>query len=367
MGNNLYLKRLTIPVLIISLLVFFVVPISPARAANVTGLSDTLDTLVQNVAANHTILFVTPTGVESSTDTITIDFTDLGMGSVAFGDIDLAEDDDGNCDGPWTDKTLAATAAAGTWGAAIASSVLTLTAPTDAASGEITAGRCVQIQIGTNAAGGSNQFTNPNNTNTHVFAIAGTFGDSGKFALDFVADDSVLVTGVVDSAITFSISDTDVGFGTLDSSQATYATADGTGTTSAPVVTSGAHELVVTTNATGGYVVTYNTAATLTSGSDTITATTGITNDLNGTPGTEEFGLAAATANDATIAAGYDYTGSASTSDWDFVSGSAQTLFSETGPTNTETVDVFYLANIAGTTEAGTYTTTFTYTATGTF
>ncbi|USN53362.1 MAG: hypothetical protein H6760_04330 [Candidatus Nomurabacteria bacterium] len=352
------LQKIQIAILIAVFVTVLSFPARPVFAANLTSISDTLNTLTQAVDANHEIYFVTPTGVDASTDTITIDFTDFTTTSVAFGDIDLAVDDDAACDGSWSDKTLAASAAAGTWGAAIASDVLTLTPPTDASSGEITAGRCVQIQIGSNASGGSNQINNPNDTSTHVVEIAGNFGDSGKFALDFVGDDSVNVTATVDPSITFAISDTTVGFGTLSSSAATYATGDTNGSSSD---SADAHTLAVSTNATDGWAITYN-GATLTSGSDTISVAS-INNDANGTPGSEEFGLSITTDGDATIATGYAH----GDPDWTFVASTTTTIISETVPTNTETIGVRYLANIAAITEAGLYTTDITYIATATF
>jgi hypothetical protein len=349
-------------ILAIFMLVFVLAPpYQKAQAANLTSISDTLSTLVSNVDANHTILFVTPTGVQASTDTITIDFTDFTTTSVAFGDIDLAEDDDAACDGTWTDKTLAATAAAGTWGAAIAADVLTLTPPTDATTGEIDAGFCVQVQIGTNAAGGTNQIDNPNDTNAHTIEIDGVFGDDGQYSLDFVADDTVNVTSTVDPSITFAISDTTIGFGTLDASNPRWANAAATGSGTDVA----AHTISIGTNATDGYIVTYN-GATLTSGSDTITVAS-ITDDENGTQGSEEFGFGFSTSGDATIAAAYDHNATPASRDWAFVAATTTTIASETVPTATETISAFYLSNIAANTEAGTYTTDITYIATATF
>ncbi|MFA6943754.1 MAG: hypothetical protein WC266_02585 [Patescibacteria group bacterium] len=355
-------KRLLISGLILAFVTALTLPLpQTAHAANLTSLSDTLSTLTQNVAANHTILFVTPTGVQATADTITIDLTDFTVGTVDYTDIDLAEDNDGACDGTWTDKTLAAVAGAGEWGAAFAAAVLTLTPPTDAASGEIDAGYCVQVEIGTNAASGNAQLTSPNDTNTHVIELAGNFGDDGKYAVDFVADDSVAVSATVDPTMTFAISDTDIGFGTLSASAATWATDDAAG--SATDVA--AHTLALSTNATDGYAITYN-GATLTSGSDTISVAT-ISNNADGTPTTEEFAMGFSTDGDATIAAAYDHNATPGSRDWAFVASTTTTIASELGPTATETISAFYLANIAAVTEAGIYTTSVTYIATATF
>ncbi|MBU2229519.1 hypothetical protein KJ810_03885 [Patescibacteria group bacterium] len=364
MNNSHFIAIKKIASIIVIFMLVFVLapPYKTAQAANLTSIEDTLSTLVSSADANHTIYFVTPTGVESSTDTITIDFTDFTTTSVVFGDIDLAEDDDGGCDGSWTQKTLAGSAGAGVWGAAIATDVLTLTPPTDASAGEIDAGYCVQVEIGTHAAGpGTNQINNPADTSAHTLEIAGNFGDTGQFSLDFVADDTVNVTSTVDPSITFAISDTTIGFGTLSASAARWATAD----TAGSATDTAAHTISIGTNATDGYVVTYN-GATLTSGSDTITVAS-ITDNADGTQGNEEFGFGFSTSGDATIASAYDHNATPANRDWAFVASTTTTIASEIIPTATETISAFYLSNIAADTEAGTYTTDITYIATATF
>ncbi|MFA6272531.1 MAG: hypothetical protein WC693_05530 [Patescibacteria group bacterium] len=358
------IKKIGVSLLIFSL-TFIYFPIRVANAANLTKVTDTLSTLTSNAVANHTITFVTPTGVEANADTITIDLTDFTIGSVDYTDIDLAVDGDANCNGAWTDKTLAAANNTGVWGATITSSVLTLDAPTDAAAGEITAGVCVQVEIGLNATSGvagNAQLTNPNDANSHVFEIAGVFGDTGQYALDFVADDSVNVTATVDPSITFAISDTAIGFGDLVSANARFATSDATGS---DTDSAAAHTLSVGTNATDGYIVTYY-GTTLTSSGDTISVAA-ISNDENGTAGTEQFAMGFSTDGNTTIPAGYDHNATAGSRDWTFVASTLTTIASETAPTATETISAFYLANIAADTEAGSYSTDITYIATATF
>ncbi|MFA6525101.1 MAG: hypothetical protein WCT33_02385 [Patescibacteria group bacterium] len=351
-----------VSIIVIFLLVFVLTPpYHTTYAASLTKISDTLSTLTQNVVADHTILFVTPTGVQADADTITIDLTDFTVGTVDYTDIDLAVDADANCDGAWTDKTLAAANGAGVWGATFTGAVLTLDAPTDAAAGEITAGVCVQVQIGTNASGGNAQLQSPNDTSSHTMEIAGTFGDTGQFAIDFVSDDSVNITSTVDPSITFAISDTTIGFGTLSASAARWATAD----TAGSATDTAAHTISIGTNATDGYIVTYN-GATLTSSGDTITVAS-ITNDADGTQGAEQFGMGFSTNGDSTIAAAYDHNATAGNRDWAFVASTTTTIASELVPTASETISAFYLANIAADTEAGSYNTDITYIATATF
>jgi hypothetical protein len=219
------------------------------------------------------------------------------------------------------------------------------------------------VLIGTNAAGGNAQFTNPNDTNTHSFDIAGTFGDTGSFAIDFVADETVNVTAVVDPSITFAISDTAIGFGTLTTANARFATADAAGS---DTDSAAAHTLTVATNATSGYAITY-LGATLTSGADTISVAT-VSNDADGTPGVaEQFAMGFSAADNATIAAGYDHNATPGNRDWNFVAATTTTIASEAGPTDSEAISAFYLANVVGSTEAGNYSTNIAYIATATF
>ncbi|PIR47770.1 hypothetical protein COV06_02130 [Candidatus Uhrbacteria bacterium CG10_big_fil_rev_8_21_14_0_10_50_16] len=174
--------------------------IAPVQASILTSATLQLSTHAISTIADHTFAFVTPSGVESSTDTLIVDYaTGFSLGSVAFGDIDLAVDDDGACDGPWGDKTLASSAGAGTWGASVAGQIITFTAPTDAALGEITAGRCVQIQVGTHASGGVNQVTNPGSAASYEVDVYGTFGDHALYAVGITGTSGLPVTAVVSS------------------------------------------------------------------------------------------------------------------------------------------------------------------------
>ncbi len=333
---------------------FYLLFASQANAAGLTNKSDTMSRLQDNTASNHTIEFDTASGVAAG-ETITITFpAGFAMGSVAIGDLDFAIDT--------VDKTLAESCTGDTWGATVVDQVITFTSCT----GTVSASSTVEIKIGTNASGGANQITNPDiaSNTTYEIAIGGTMTDSGQVEVQIVMDDTVNVTGTVDESIAFSISDTEIGFGDLNSGTGRWATADAVGAdASAATIPDAAHTLSLATNATGGYAITYN-GATLTSGSDTITATTGITNDSDGAPGNEEFGISASASGDATIATGYLR---AATASWDFAESTATTLVSETGATDTETISVSYLANIGNLTESGTYSTDITYIATATY
>ncbi len=352
------IKRMSIVLFALFLAAGVSFPVSSVNAAALTSMSDLLSTLTQNVVANHTITFTTPTGVaEGETITVTFD-DDFTMGSVDEDDIDITDDS--------VDLTTAADCSAAEEASVeVALQVITITLCAGD-GGAIAAASDVVIQVGDNATAsgtGSNQITNPTAAETSQIDIAGTQTDSGSLAVVSIVDDSVAVSATVDPTIAFSISDTAIGFGDLDATTGRWATADALGGDASATTPTAAHTMDISTNADNGYAITYN-GATLTSGSNTITDAATIDEDSDGTPGTEEFGLGASTDGDATIAAGYSRD---AVSDWDFVVSTATTLVSETGPTDTETISVSYLANIAGSTEAGSYSTAITYIATATF
>lgn len=190
--------------------------VRPANAAALDLLFDTMSRHKITTDSDHEIKFKTPTGVDALTDTITITFAagfDLATNNVAFGDMDLEEDV--ACDGAYENsKTLAAAPAADVWGAAVSGQVVTLTAPTNAAAGEIAANACVLVEIGDVATGGAgnNQIINPGSAGSYEIGIAGVFGDLGEVDVPIVDDDQVTISGTVDSYIDFDL-DTPAGSG----------------------------------------------------------------------------------------------------------------------------------------------------------
>lgn len=345
---------------IISGLLIF--PVNQVYAASVTSFSDTMSRLKDSTASNHQIKFVTPTGVTAG-QTIILTFSGFAtVTNIVFSDIDFAEGDSNNCTtANFTEKTLAAAPSGATWGAdGDSATTVTLTSST----GTVTANRCVRIRIGTNAVNqttGVNQITNGTAATNHTIAVGGAFADSGILNVDVITDDQVSVTATVDPTLTFSISDNSIGFGSLSSAAARWADGAGTGSAS----DTSAHSMTVATNAPSGYVLNYN-GATLTSGGNIISVAS-ITDDADGTIGSEQFGMGFAVSNGSTVATGYDHNATPGNRDWTFVAGTATDIVSRTTPTNTETISAYYLANIGGATEAGSYATTITYITTGSF
>lgn len=212
-----------------------------ANAAAVTAYTIELSEIEENLSTNVTFEFTNATAVDASTDTIiftvTISSLDFAVNNIVFGDVDLEVNG--------TDKTLAATAAASTWGFARSGAhTLTFTAPTNATLGEIAAGSVVTIKVGTHANGGTNKVGTPNVASDQGFeaAISGTFGDTGNgefYILNSATNNQVAATATVDEYLTFAISDTAVSMGTLSSA--------------APSISAEGATATISTNATGGW------------------------------------------------------------------------------------------------------------------
>ena len=340
-------------------------PLQVAFAVEAPNRSNTMSTLRANALSNHEIIFRTPAGAGDSTDTITITFPGgWGMGAFALLNFDLAHSAGGqaNCVAPtWTnDEVLATTPSATAWGVAQATQTITFTAPTDGIGvAAIAANACVRIRIGSNATtggGGVMQLTNHATPGTYSIAIAGTFGNTGNIAVTLITDDQVAVAATVVESLSFIISDPSIGFGTLSTVSARFATGDllGSGTEIE------ANNIQVGTNAASGFILTVG-GTTLTSGVNTITAI-GATN-LASAPGSEQFGIrATATGGTGTVSAPYAASGFALDT-----GAFPDELGASVGPSAVTTYSMRYLANIAALTEAGAYTATLTYIATARF
>ncbi len=361
-------KRIYSKIVIVALvaaIVFQGVPV--AQALSLTSLRAVFDRLKTGVDSEGiTLTFVSPSGIQNAAaDTITLTFSaDFTLAAESITNFDIGIGDDPNCStATYTDETVSLTATATDWGVDVTGQVITLTPETDDV---LIAGDCFKLEMGNDATTGGtgaiNTVVNGAIDDDDTIAIGGAFGDTGTLAVDIITDDQVQVTATVDPTITFSVSDTTIGFGSLSSTAARFATGDtlGSGSDSAA-----AHTLAVATNAASGYVLSYN-GPTLTSGGNTINVAA-ITNDADGTQSAEEFGLGISTNGSSTIATGYDHNSTPGNRDWAFVASTTTTIVSRTTPTNTETLSAFYLSNIAGNTEAGSYATNITYIATGTF
>jgi hypothetical protein len=325
-----------------------------AQAASLTSVSDALSRAKVSTLADHTIQFITSSGVGAG-ETITLTFPDeFDLGSFSVNNVDLAVSSGGTCTS-FSDKTLSTSASGTTWGVGQSGQVITFTSDSDT----IASNRCVQIQIGANATTGSagaSVITNPSAADNYTIEIAGTMADSGSATVPILSDDQVQISATVAQSLTFSLSANSISFGTLTTSGARYANTS-TGATS----DTAAHTMTIATNAPTGYSITYY-GPTLTSGSNTISAAT-ITGDEDGTPGSSQFAMGITTSGSSTIASGYEN----ASDNWKFVPSTVTPLISATAPVNSETISNHYLANVSATTPAGNYTTAINYEATANF
>lgn len=163
---------------------------------------------------------------------------------------------------------------------------------------------------------------------------------------------------IVPQIISFSISDTSIGFGTLSPSTTRYATGDtlGSGTETE------AHQLASATNAPYGYSISIRGAAP-TNGIDTIDSI-GASNTSPST-GTDQFGLRlTATGGSGAVVGGY--TGSGFAYDANATTPSSVAT-NAVGDAVTTTYSARYVANVGSTTTSGGYGTNLVYIVTANF
>lgn len=159
-------------------------------------------------------------------------------------------------------------------------------------------------------------------------------------------------------SISFSLSDTSIGFGTISSSMTRYATGDTLGSTSETE----AHQLAAATNAPYGYSISVR-GQSPTNGLSNITAI-GATNTAP-TSGSDQFGIRlTATGGSATISSPYSASGFA----YDATASlPSQVATNTTADALTTTFGVRYVANVSNTTASGAYATALVYTVTANF
>jgi len=330
-------------------------------AAALSSLSDTQSSLKVSTVSDHTIQFVTPTGIAAGQG-ISITFpAGYATGTFAIANFDFATSTSATCSG-FIDAPVNTTPSGLTWGISVATSTVYITSGT----ATVPANRCIQIRIGSNAisqASGTSVITNPSSPGTYSIAIAGSFGDNGTISNNIITNDTVSVSATVQQSITFTISTTTIYFGNLGTGAAKFASSTNTAGDSTETI---AHTLGVSTNAPSGYTLSIR-GQTLTSqqnASNTI-AFIGAT-AASSTPNTEQFGIRATSTGGtgATIDLTYRFTTSYG---YDATATTSATFATGSGSTDTTTFGLRYVANIGGTTEAGTYVASVVYVATANF
>lgn len=352
--NKALFKKVMSGILTTSMIVSFFLPAtSRVMAASLTALSDTQTTIKAATVSNHDITFTTPTGLTSG-QTLILTWDNSTSIPVALDDTDIDLLDDG------VQLPLASSPSGATWGVVRSTGlVITFTNGTTA----VGAGSVIRIKIGTNATSGTTgdqQITN-GSAGTTSLVISGNFGDTGTISTPIIANDVVNVTATVNQSISFAVSDNTIGFGTLTTANARYATGDTNGSTSDSV----AHTVAIGTNAANGYTVTVQ-GATLTSGLNTIDAIGGTF--AASSVGTEQFGIYATKSGgvNGTITARYNDNATPKFA-YNASSSTADTLATGTTATATETFSIHYIANISSATEPGSYAANITYVGTGNF
>lgn len=341
-----------------------------ALAANVTGFSDTLSDSAPNVAADHTIEFVTPSGMDAG-GTITITLTD-------FGDVSTITSSDLEFEINGATTSVDAAASGSTWGVSTAAEEIQLTSDTTALAEDDS----IVVRVGENASG-TNQITNPTSTGSYPVQVDVDSVDSGETRVAIT--DSVTVTASVDTVFTFTVAG--VGPSELVNGATTTGSSTATaipfGTLEPGVASTTAQDLSVETNAANGFVVTVQTDQQLQSstgavidgfieGSYTTTPTEwAAPNPVVGE--TNTYGHWGLTTNDSTVAETdiFDVGGSGNR----FVSASTSpvAVFASDGPADGSTQDigtarVGYQIEISTLQPAGDdYTATLTYVATPVF
>jgi hypothetical protein len=231
--------------------------------------------------------------------------------------------------------------------------------------------------------------TNPTTTNQTFFVRISTFAstdttgaaiDTGTVAASTATQ--IVLDGTMPESLVFCTGAT-IGLtaGVPDCSTATAGTISFNQLFSPTDTATTTSQMAASTNAGSGYAITVN-GATLTSGSNTISA---MAASAAGVKGTGQFGLnlkanTVATSNPAVgtevapAANGTNYKGQAATDyntvdNFKFVTGNtvANSANAGAGATDAQIFTVAYIVNVPGSQAAGTYTSTLTYICTPTF
>jgi hypothetical protein len=332
---------------------------TPVQASSLTTLSDNMSRIQATTLSDHTIQFITPSGVTAFGQTITLNFNSFTtVTNVTSSDVNLNVSSGTTCTG-FSSRTVQGLAGSNIWGVGAATTIVTLTAPSSGtiATSGVPAGNCVQIKIGSNA-GGSTRITNPS-AGQATISIAGTFNDTGTIAVPIISSDQVALTATVNPTISLTLSQSALGFGTLTASSGRWATNGGGASSATTSMTA-----IVGTNGTSGYAV-FVQGAPLTSGSNALTVQSSPTAS---TVASSQFGLnvAVGTAGTGTPTATSPYS-TASDYAWTATATTQAQIASNTAPDSNTTFNLSYIANISSGTAAGTYAATDTYTATGNF
>lgn len=254
--------------------------------ATVTSFSDSLSDSRPTTASNHTIAWdvVDATGIAEG-DTVVITFdANFDTSSIVVGDVDWSASGKGEI-------TLAANCAGADMASAVmAADVLTLTPCAGDFGAAIASGEVVTIEIGTNAAGGTHQITNPAAGSYTIDLTSTGYTDTGEVQVAVIA--GVTATADVSASLSLSVAAVAAGQAINGATTTILSTSStmpfGTLVVSTPAI--GAHTVTVSTNAAEGYTTTLRKI----NGTGTTGVLTSAANDIDGFLGAA---LAATNAN----------------------------------------------------------------------
>lgn len=229
-----------------------------ADAANVTSYSDTLSDSAPGVVSDHTIEFVSPTGIASG-ETIVLTFDPDGQAfnltNIGEEDVDLLEN--GVAESVGTN-----------WLVTVNTSADTITLTSQGAGGVIAADATTTILVGTHATNDDTpdtQIVNPGSPGSYEITASAGSSDTGATRVAIV--NTVQVTASVDTLFNFTVTGV-VGGEAVNSENttgSTTATSIPFGVLEAGTASTAAQDLTVVTNARSGFVVTVQTDQQLTS------------------------------------------------------------------------------------------------------
>ncbi len=178
-----------------------------AEAVNLTDVKDTLTDSAPSAASDHTIEFVSPTGVANA-ETIVIDLTGFGLTNIGEEDIDLLVNE--------------ANVTNANWSVASTANDITITINT----GSIAAGATTTILIGlqaTNEGTPNTRITNPAAEGSYPIGITAGSADSGETRVVILT--AVTVTATVNTIFTFEVAGRAAGGATVNGETITGSTA----------------------------------------------------------------------------------------------------------------------------------------------
>ena len=328
-------------------LIVAAIPVSPANAA-LTSRSVTLGSSAALAVTSHDF-----------------DFTIGTTGNVGSIKFEYCTTASGSCTTPGGLVTTSATLTAQTGATGFTIVNGTAGAPyITRTAANVTAPQIVSYTLGS--------ITNPTATNTTFYvrvtthASTDTTGgttDAGTVATSTASQ--IQLSASVDESLTFCTGTSGI---TSSSCAGATGTAVNLGTLTTTSTGTGTSQIGVSTNAGSGYAITVN-GTTLTSGSNTITA---LATQTASDDGVSQFGLNLRDNTAPNIGADPAGAGTATpTANYNTVDQfrfvTADQVASKASADDFRLFTVSYIANIAGSTAAGTYTSTMTYIATATF